>query len=79
LPLNRPEKLKLPLLSVVVVALAAPLRVTVTAPPFATGAIVPLMLKVGAVVTALLGALETPAQPASMRQSASNTAIPSPT
>lgn len=52
----------------VVVALAAPLRVTVTPPPFAAGVIVPLILRVGADSVALLCALETPAHPRFARQ-----------
>jgi len=45
LPLDRPGKLKSPLLSAVVVALAAPVRVTVTPVPFAAGLLLPDMLR----------------------------------
>ena len=45
MPLARPVKLKLPLLSVVVVAPAAPLRATLTPVPLVAGLILPEMLK----------------------------------
>jgi hypothetical protein len=45
--LDSPRKLKLPKLSAVAVALAAPLKVTVAPAPFAAGLMMPEMLNVG--------------------------------
>ena len=45
--MDSPLKLKLPKLSAVAVALAAPLRVTVVPAPFAAGLMTPEMLNVG--------------------------------